>query len=92
MDFKELIKAGNHAPSIVISGFKEPVENTRLLNRGLDLEGKICDILEILKVNAGLSEIFPMGTSNPAGPRGCAIGPIQPLCNVVYFHPFDVFK
>ncbi|KIH43934.1 hypothetical protein ANCDUO_26053 [Ancylostoma duodenale] len=68
-DFKELIEADKRARSIVMSGLEEPEEHMRLLDRGLDLNDKVCDILEILKVDARPSEVFRMGKPNPARPR-----------------------
>ncbi|EYC20166.1 hypothetical protein Y032_0022g484 [Ancylostoma ceylanicum] len=68
-DFKDLIEADKRARSIVISGLEEPTESMRLLDRGLDLERKVCDILEIVKVDARPSEVFRMGKPNSAKPR-----------------------
>ncbi|KIH44492.1 hypothetical protein ANCDUO_25482 [Ancylostoma duodenale] len=41
----------------------------RLLYRARDLEDRVCDILEILKVDERPTEVFPIGKPNPTRPR-----------------------
>ncbi|VDP47926.1 unnamed protein product [Heligmosomoides polygyrus] len=69
MDYSDAAEVDRRSRSIVISGLKESRNGGSTYERHPDLVENVCDVLDVLRVECGPSDIYRMGKPDPSRPR-----------------------